>query len=240
MRGAPELAEAIATFALVFVGAGAIMVDAATGGTVTHVGISLAFGLVIAAMVYATGHVSGAHINPAVTIAFAATGHFPWRRVPTYLAAQSGGAVAAALLLHGLLGPVGALGTTVPAAFLPAWGVWVVEILITALLMFVIASVATDGRAVAPMAGVAIGATVALMALFAGPLTGASMNPARTLGPAVAAGSLAWLPQYLAATVLGAGLGAFAYERIRRGDRPRPAPVTQETTEPVDAAEDVA
>lgn len=234
MRGAPELAEGIATFALVFVGAGAIMVDAVTGGTVTHVGVSITFGLVIAAMVYATGHVSGAHINPAVTLAFAATGHFPWRRVPTYIAAQATGAVLAALLLRALLGTAGGLGATSPHPVLPGWGLWTVEILITALLMFVIASVATDGRAVAPMAGVAIGSTVALMALFAGPLTGASMNPARTLGPAIASGSLAWVPHYLVATFAGAGLGAFAYDRIRRGDRPRRVPAAEVVAEPVE------
>lgn len=220
VRGSPELAEAIGAFALVLAGCGAIMVDSTHGGLGTFA-VAAAFGLVIGAMVYATGHVSGAHFNPAVTLAFAATHHFPWRRVPSYMAAQALGATAAALVLRWALGDVADLGTTQPGAGVDAPRLIVLEVLITAILMFVIASVATDGRAMGTMAGIAIGATVGLNALWAGPLTGASMNPARTLGPALVSTTWAWLPVYLLAPTAGALLGACAYEAVRRGDRPR-------------------
>lgn len=224
VRRAPEAAEAIGTFALVLCGVGAILTSiqyGAFGGAA----VAAAFGLVITVMVYATGHVSGAHFNPAVTFAFAATGHFPWSRVAAYWAAQCLGALAAAIVLAGLFdGADLVAGTTTPAAGLGPAQALTVELVITALLMFVIASVATDGRAVAPMAGIAIGATVALMALWAGPLTGASMNPARSLGPALAAWevrALVWTAAYTATALGGATLGALGYEAIRRGDRPR-------------------
>ena len=219
MRFAPELAEGIGAFALVFAGGGAIMTDALTGGLGT-VGVALTFGLTIGAMVYATGHVSGAHFNPAVTIAFAATRRFPWRRVPAYVAAQCIGATAGAFLLLAVLGDVGHIGATTPSGLVGTTGLLVVEAIITAVLMFVIASVATDGRATGTMAGVAIGSTVALAALFAGPLTGASMNPARSLGPALADQALGMMPHYILAPVAGALLGAFAYEAVRRGETP--------------------
>lgn len=220
MRGASELAEAIGVFALVFVGCGAIMTDALFGGLGT-VGIAMAFGLVIAAMVYAAGHVSGAHFNPAVTIAFAATGHFPWQRVPSYIAAQAGGATSAAFLLRFLLGDVAALGATLPAGIIGPAALIIIEVLLTAMLMFVIASVATDGRATGTMAGVAIGAAVAMAAMSAGPLTGASMNPARSLGPALASAELSWMPFYIVGPLVGALLGGFAYEAVRRAGTPR-------------------
>lgn len=219
MRAGPELAEATGAFALVWTACGAIMVDSLTGAF-GHLGVAAAFGLVIGAMVYATGHLSGAHFNPAVTLAFAATGHFPWRRVPTYVAAQCLGAVAAALVLRWMLGPVAGLGATRPSALVTLPGALAVEFLLTAVLMFVIASVATDGRAVGVMAGGAIGGTVALNALWAGPLTGASMNPARSLGPALVSGALADLWLYLVVPVLGALAGALLYEAVRRGAKP--------------------
>ncbi len=224
MRAGSELAEAAGTFALVLAGCGAIIVDAQTGA-LGHVGVSATFGLVIGAMIYATGHLSGAHFNPAVTLAFAATRHFPWRRVPGYVAAQLLGALAAALVLRAALGNVAHLGATVPGELVTLPGWLLVEFLLTATLMFVIASVATDGRAVGAMAGTAIGGTVALSALWAGPLTGASMNPARSLGPAVASGAadaLGALWAYLVVPVLGALAGALLYEAVRRGSRPAP------------------
>lgn len=228
-----ELAEAVGTFALVLAGCGAIMTHAMTG-ELGHFGIAATFGLVVGAMVYATGHVSGAHFNPAVTLAFAATGHFPWRRVPGYVAAQSIGALAAAATLLWLLGPIADLGTTTPLAGLAPATVWVIEALLAATLMFVIASVATDGRAVGQMAGLAIGSTVALGSAWAGPLTGASMNPARSLGPALMAGQAHTLLPYLIAPIAGAVTGAFLYEAMRSAARPikGPAPAAHKEAGP--------
>jgi aquaporin NIP len=153
--GRRALAEAVGTFALVFAGTGAIIINAETGGSVAHIGISLTFGLVVMAMIYAIGHVSGAHINPAVTIAFAAARHFPRRQVPVYLAAQLAGAVAASLTLCGLFGPAAALGAALPRG--SAGHALILEFLLAFLLMFVIMAVATDVRAVGQAAAIAIG-----------------------------------------------------------------------------------
>ena len=180
-------AEAIGTFALVFVGCGAIMVDA-DAGALGQIGISIAFGLVIMAMVYAVGHVSGAHLNPAVTFAFALTRHFPWRLVAGYWVAQLAGAVCAALLLRASLGDDADLGATSPSG--SDAQSFVFEIVLTALLLFVIMAVATDTRAVGDAAALAIGGTIALASLVGGPVSGASLNPARSLGPAVVSGEL--------------------------------------------------
>ncbi len=217
-----EAAEAIGTFALVVAACGAIAVNSVTGA-IGHVGIAIAFGLVIGAMIYTLGHISGAHFNPAVTLAFAATHHFPWRRVPGYIAAQCGGATAGALLLRWLM-PEADVGVTRVADFLTTPAGFIIEVLLTTILMLVIASVATDGRAVGHMAGLAIGSTVALSAMWAGPLTNASMNPARSLGPAIAQPELAGLWLFLLAPVIGALLGAFLYEAIRKADTPRKVP----------------
>jgi aquaporin NIP len=205
-------AEAIGTFALVFVGCGAIMVDAETDA-LGQIGISIAFGLVIMAMVYAVGHVSGAHLNPAVTFAFALTRHFPWRLVAGYWAAQIVGAVCAALLLRASLGDDTALRATSPSG--SDAQSFVFEVVLTALLLFVILAVATDTRAVGDAAALAIGGTIALAALVGGPVSGASLNPARSLGPAVVSGELGSLWIYLTAPLLGAAIGAFAYQLVR-------------------------
>ncbi len=209
-------AETIGTFMLVFAGCGAIATNELTGGALGHLGVSITFGLVIAVMIYACGHLSGAHFNPAVTLAFSATGRFPWREAPAYWAGQVLGAVAGAGALRLILGPDAPLGTTAPAEGLGQ--TFALEVLITLMLMFVIQSVATDSRAEGPMAGSAIGSTVALCALFAGPISGASMNPARSLGPALLSGELTHLWIYWTAPLLGAILGAFAYDAIRCGD----------------------
>src|SRR5436190_14480503 len=175
------LAEGIAAFALVFAGCGAVVTNAVHQGALGAVGISLVFGLVIMVMVYATGHLSGAHINPAVTIAFTLTRHFPGRDALAYVLAQLAGATAGALLLLAAWSSKPAhLGATVPAV--GNGTALVYEIVMTAFLMFVIVAVATDTRAVGAAAAIAIGGTVGLDALFGGPITGASMNPARSVG----------------------------------------------------------
>jgi aquaporin NIP len=180
-------AEGIAAFFLVFAGCGAVVADATRGGGLGAVGISLVFGLAIMAMVYATGHLSGAHINPAVTLAFVLGRHFPLRDAAAYVGAQAAGATAGALLLLAAWPDTPAdLGATVPGV--AAGTALLYEVVLTAALMFVVTAVATDTRAVGAGAAIAIGGTVGLDALFGGPITGASMNPARSLGPAIAAG----------------------------------------------------
>lgn len=209
-------AEFIGTYALVTAGCGAIMVNTLTG-SLTHVGVALTFGLIITVMIAATGHISGAHFNPSVTIAFALTRHFAWREVPVYVGSQLLGAVLGAVTLRLVLGDVAQLGMTLPAGSLSQS--FVLEILLTAVLMFVIISVATDTKAVGETAALAIGFTVALDALWGGPISGASMNPARSLGPALVAGI--WIDQwvYVLAPVIGASIGAFAYQLIREPAR---------------------
>ncbi|MEZ4621444.1 MAG: MIP family channel protein [Caldilineaceae bacterium] len=205
-------AEFVGTYGLVTAGCGAIMVNAQTGA-LGHVGIALTFGLIIMVMIAATGHISGAHFNPAVTVAFALTRHFPWREVPGYLGGQLLGAVLGALTLRLLLGDAANLGATVPAgSAMQAFGM---ELLLTAALMFVIISVATDTKAAGTIAAIAIGGTVALDALWGGPITGASMNPARSFGPALLSGmwTAHWL--YWVAPLLGATLGGVIYQQIR-------------------------
>jgi aquaporin NIP len=178
------LAEGVGAFALVFAGCGAVIVESGSGAT-GRLAIAITFGLVIMAMIYAVGHISGAHFNPAVTLAFALSRHFPWRLVPVYWGAQVAGAIAAALALRGVHGNVVNLGATqAPSES------FVLEIVLTFFLMFVIVSVATDVRAVGHAAAIAIGATVAAGALAGGPILGASMNPARSIGPAIVSGSI--------------------------------------------------
>jgi MIP family channel proteins len=208
------LAEAIAAFALVFAGCGAIVLDHERSGALGAVGVAAAFGLVIMVMVYATGHLSGAHINPAVTLAFAATRHFPIRDALAYVPAQLLGAAAGAGLLrlawHGAPADLGATTPTVSNG-----SALVYELVLTAILMFVIMAVATDTRAVGAAAAIAVGGTVGLDALFGGGVTGASMNPARSFGPALVAGEWSRFWIYVAAPVVGALVGAVTYQLIR-------------------------
>jgi aquaporin NIP len=212
-------AEGIGVFALVFAGCGAIVAEAVHPGTLGTVGIALVFGLIVMAMVYATGHLSGAHLNPAVTLAFALTRHFPRSETVAYLVAQVTGALIAAALLAAIWPDEPAsLGATLPTV--GTGSAFAYEVVLTAFLMFVIMAVATDTRAVGAAAAIAIGGTVGLDALFGGPVTGASMNPARSLGPALLSGELRDLWLYLTAPLLGAAIGALAYQLVR-GEHPR-------------------
>jgi len=195
-------AEFLGTFALVFAGTGAIIINETSGGAITHVGVALTFGLVVLAMIYTLGDVSGAHLNPAVTIGFWAARRFPAREVWRYAAAQISGALLASLILK-LLFPANAnLGATHPAG--SALQSFVLEFILTFLLMFVILNVSTGAKEKGVTAGIAIGAVIALEALFAGPVCGASMNPARSLAPALVSGHLNDLWIYLVAPTLGA------------------------------------
>ncbi|MGH2974877.1 MAG: aquaporin [Solirubrobacterales bacterium] len=207
-------AEGFGVFALVFAGCGAIITEAEHPGTLGTVGIALVFGLIVMAMVYATGHLSGAHLNPAVTLAFVVTRHFPRPEALAYLAAQLAGALVAAGLLAAIWpSQPAALGATIPT--LGVGSAFAYEVVLTAFLMFVIMAVATDTRAVGAGAAIAIGGTVGLDALFGGPITGASMNPARSIGPALVAGELQDLWLYVAAPLVGATIGALAYQLVR-------------------------
>jgi aquaporin Z len=214
--------ELLGTFVLVFTGTGAVVVNEVHSGAVTHVGVALTFGLVVLALVYALGDVSGAHLNPAVTLGFTLAGRFHARRVASYVLAQCAGAVLASLALRLLfLGEQTGLGVTSPNG--PAARSFAFEVLLTFFLMVVILAVSTGSKEKGLMAGVAVGAVIALEALFAGPVCGASMNPARSLGPAVVSGRLGELWIYLTAPTLGAGLAVPAWLGVH-GRPPEPNP----------------
>jgi aquaporin Z len=200
-------AELFGTFALVFAGTGAVVVNAASGGQVTHVGVSLTFGLIVLAMVYSVGDVSGAHLNPAVTVGFCVAGQSPVRHVLPYVAARCAGAFLASGTLRLLFPDSATLGATLPAG--TAIQSFIFEVILTLMLMFVALSVATGAKERGLMAGVAVGGVVALEALFAGPVCGASMNPARSLAPAVVSGHLEHLWVYMSAPVAGAVCAVF-------------------------------
>jgi aquaporin NIP len=208
-----SLAEFIGTFTLVFAGCGAIMVAERFPGTVSPVVIPVVFGLAVAVMIYAVGHISGAHFNPAVTLAFAAARHFPFRQVLFYWLAQFAGAFTAIGLLTLLLPPGRVCGAPWFGVLPPQALAW--EGVLTFFLMFVIMAVATDTKAEGTMAGAAIGGTVMLAAFVGGPVTGASMNPARYLAPACFEGKLSYLWLYLLGPCAGALLAAWLYEAIR-------------------------
>jgi aquaporin NIP len=204
----PLLAEFIGTFALVFIGCGTIAI-----GKLDALGGALAFGGVIAVMVYALGHVSGAQFNPAVTIGLAAGRQFPWARVPGYIIVQTAGATVAALVLKLTLSSGAPLGVTHPSGSDGQAFVW--EILLTFFLVFVVTSVATDARAQKAAAGAAIGGTIVIDALVGGPISGAYMNPARSFGPALVAGDFNGLWIYILAPVIGGIIAALAYAVLR-------------------------
>jgi len=212
------IAELVATYFLVFAGCGAIMVDIDKNKLLGQPGVAITWGAAVMVMVYTVGHVSGAHINPAVTIAFASCKRFPWKEVPGYMVAQ----VLASILASGTLRLIFSgkhdnfAGSAPPGSDFQAL---VVEIIITFYLMFVISAVATDDRATAQLAGVVIGTTVLLNAMFAGPISGASMNPARSIGPALVWNKYEGLWVYIFGPTIGALGGAWAYNTIRLTDK---------------------
>jgi aquaporin Z len=206
-------AEFLGTFALVFAGTGAIVIDDVSGGAITHVGVALTFGLIVLAMIYSLGDVSGAHLNPAVTLGFFAARRFPGGTVLPYVFSQTLGALAASVLLRGLFPQHATLGLTAPAG--SSAQSFIFEVVLTALLMFVILSVSTGAKERGITAGIAVGAVVALEALFAGPICGASMNPARSLAPALVSGHLRDVWIYLCAPVLGALLAVLGCRCVR-------------------------
>ncbi len=196
------LAEFLGTFALVFAGTGAIIVDQNTHGAIGHAGVAMVFGLVVLAMIHTFGDVSGAHLNPAVTLGFAAARRFPMADIPGYLISQSGGAIAASTMLKFLFPTNLTLGATLPAGSVSQS--FILEMILTAILMLVILSVSTGAKEKGITAGIAIGAVIAFEAMFAGPICGASMNPARSLAPALISGNFQHLWLYPVATILGA------------------------------------
>ena len=213
--------ELLGTFALVFAGTGAIVINDVSHGTITHAGIALTFGLIVLAMIYTFGDVSGAHLNPAVTLGFFAAGRMPGREVFPYVVAQVIGATLASAVLRGLFPAHANLGATLPAG--SAMQSFVLEFILTAILMMVILSVSTGAKEKGITAGIAVGSVIALEAMFAGPICGASMNPARSLAPAVVSGQMGALWIYLVAPTLGA-LTATLLCRCAREDGCCPAP----------------
>ena len=206
-------AEFVGTFALVFAGTGAIVINETSGGAITHVGISLTFGLIVLAMIYTVGDISGAHLNPAVSLGFFAARRFPLREVVPYVLGQCAGAFAASGVLRFLFPQNATLGATQPAG--SATQSFVLEVILTAILMFVILSVSTGAAEKGITAGIAVGAVIALEAMFAGPISGASMNPARSLAPAVVSQHLSGLWIYLLAPVIGGLLGVIGCRCVR-------------------------
>ena len=207
------ISELIGTFSLVFCGTGAMTVNEVTGGDVTHVGVAITWGLIVMAMIYAFGEISGAHFNPAVTIAFAYAKKFAWKEVPKYIAMQLVGAVFASLVLLYLFPDAEFYGATIPT--LDMWRAFILELLLTFFLMLVIINVSTGSKEVGTMAGIAIGGVVLLEAMFAGPMTKASMNPARSIAPALISGHYEHLWLYVTAPIIGALLAVVSCKLVK-------------------------
>lgn len=207
------IAELIGTYALVFCGTGAIMINEISGGAVGHLGIALTFGCIVIAMIYAIGEISGAHINPAVTIAFWSAGEFDQKEIIPYILAQLVGAILASATLYFLFPTANTMGETLPYGTI--FQSFVLEIILTFFLMFVIINVATGAKETGMMAGLAIGLTVLLEAAFAGPICGASMNPARSIAPAIFAGNFTHLWAYILGPTIGALLAVGAWKVIK-------------------------
>ncbi|KAM3748451.1 hypothetical protein ACB098_05G109900 [Castanea mollissima] len=213
------IAEAVGTYFLIFAGCAAVVVNLDKDKVVTLPGIAIVWGLAVMVLVYSVGHISGAHFNPAVTIAFATCKRFPLKQVPAYIAAQVLGSILASGTLRLLFeGQQNKFAGTLPAG--SNMQAFVIEFIITFYLMFVISGVATDTRAIGELAGLAVGSTVLLNVMFSGPITGASMNPARSLGPAIVHSEYRGIWIYMVAPILGAISGAWVYNVIRYTDKP--------------------
>ncbi|XP_047335197.1 aquaporin NIP2-1-like [Impatiens glandulifera] len=212
------VAELIATYLLVFVTCGSAAISAVDEHKVSRLGASVAGGLIVTVMIYAVGHISGAHMNPAVTLAFAAVRHFPWKQVPVYAAAQLTGAISAGFTLRILLHPIEKVGITSPSG--SDIQALLMELVVTFSMMFVTSAVATDTKAIGELAGIAVGSAVCITSILAGPVSGGSMNPARTLGPALASSFYKGIWVYMVGPVLGTMLGAWTYSLIRFTDKP--------------------
>lgn len=198
------VAEFLGTFALVFCGTGAIVINAESGGAITHVGIAITFGLIVMAMIYALGDISGAHLNPAVSIAFTLSGRFSIKSLIPYVISQLAGGFLASVILRYLFPDNETLGSTLPAG--TEMQSAILEFILTFFLMLVIIHVATGSKEQGMFAGLAIGSTILLEAMFAGPICGASMNPARSIAPAIVSGHTEHLWIYIVAPILGAAL----------------------------------
>ena len=207
------IAEFIGTFSMVFCGTGAMTINEVTGGDVTHVGIAITWGFIVIAMIYAFGDVSGAHFNPAVTIAFAFAKKFSWKEVPKYIIVQILGAILASFILWILFPTSEYYGATLPT--IDVWRAFVLEILLAFFLMLTIINVSTGSKEIGVIAGIAIGGVVLLEAMFAGPITKASMNPARSIAPALVSGHLEHLWLYILAPVLGALLAVISCKLVK-------------------------
>ena len=207
------ISEFLGTFSMIFCGTGAMTINEVTGGDVTHVGIGITWGLIVMAMIYAFGETSGAHFNPAVSIAFAYAKKFAWKEVPKYIISQILGAFTASLILWFLFPESEFLGSTIPSV--DVWRAFVMELLLTFFLMLVIINVSTGSKEMGIIAGIAVGAVVLLEALFAGPITNASMNPARSLAPNIVSGNIESLWLYMIAPVLGAILAVISCKLIK-------------------------
>lgn len=207
------IAEFIGTFAMIFCGTGAMTINEVTGGSVTHVGIGITWGLIVMAMIYAFGEISGAHFNPAVSIAFAYAKKFSWKEVPKYILFQVAGAFTASLLLMWLFPKSELLGATIPTV--DVWRAFVLELILTFFLMVVIINVSTGSKEIGMMAGIAIGSVVLLEAIFAGPITNASMNPARSLAPNIVSGNIKGLWLYILAPIIGALLAVVSCKFVK-------------------------
>jgi len=206
--------EFIGTYGLVFCGTGAIVINDLSQGMVTHVGVAITFGLIVMSMIYAFGEISGAHLNPSVTISFWASGLFKRKEVMPYIIAQLLGAFFASLTLAFLFPDHTGLGTTLPSG--SEIQSFVLEIILTFFLMLVILNVSTGSKEIGTIAGIAIGAVVLLEALFAGPITGASMNPARSIAPAITSGQIQHLWIYVTAPTIGALLAVLVWKIIKK------------------------
>lgn len=209
------ISEGIGTFAMVFCGCGAMTVNEITNGAISHVGIAITWGLIVMAMIYAFGETSGAHFNPAVTLAFATAKKFSWKHVPSYIIAQILGAIIAVSLLWFLFPESQSFGHTYPSEGFEPYKAFILEAILTFFLMVVIINVSTGSKEIGTMAAIAIGGVILLEAMFAGPMTKASMNPARSLAPAIISGNYQHLWLYLTAPFLGSCLAVLSCKLVK-------------------------